>query len=99
MAELEEERASSSVQKSNEPEMTRKKGESEKKKKRRASLLPVLGCLKVRCPEEGGIDVEVVEFPGQRQFLPTHLVVMVNGLGGRFLPLLSSPSLLFLLRF
>lgn len=42
-----------------------------------------MGCLRAESDESGNVDL-TVDFPGQLAE-PTHLVVMVNGLIGRFL--------------
>lgn len=55
-------------------------GESKKKKKKKKYYW--MGCLRAESDESGNVDL-TVDFPGERTE-PTHLVVMVNGLIGRF---------------
>ena len=52
------------------------------KKKTKKKKKYWMGCLRAESDESGNVDLSV-EFPGERTE-PTHLVVMVNGLIGRF---------------
>lgn len=52
------------------------------KKKKKKEKKYWMGCLRAESDESGNVDLSV-EFPGERAE-PTHLVVMVNGLIGRF---------------
>lgn len=60
-------------------------GESKKKlkTKKKKKKYYWMGCLRAESDESGNVDL-TVDFPGERTE-PTHLVVMVNGLIGRFL--------------
>lgn len=59
----------------------KKSGDKETAKKNKYWM----GCLRAESDETGNVDL-TVNFPGERTE-PTHLVVMVNGLIGRFLRL------------
>jgi len=64
------------------------KNETKKKKKKRSSYFPRFGCFRIEHDASGGgFDIEVVDESGQRP-TPTHLIIMVNGLVGRFVQLL-----------
>ncbi|CAN7057747.1 unnamed protein product [Brassica oleracea var. botrytis] len=52
------------------------------KKKKKKKKKYWMGCLRAESDESGNVDLSV-DFPGERAE-PTHLVVMVNGLIGRF---------------
>lgn len=55
-----------------------------KKKSKKSSFFPRFGCFRIEHDVSGGgFDIEVVDESGQRP-TPTHLIIMVNGLVGRF---------------
>lgn len=58
----------------------KKSGDKEAMKKKKKKYW--MGCLRAESDESGNVDL-TVDFPGERAE-PTHLVVMVNGLIGRF---------------
>jgi len=59
-------------------------GSKKKKKSKKSSFFPGFGCFRIEHDVSGGgFDIEVVDESGQRP-TPTHLIIMVNGLVGRF---------------
>lgn len=62
---------------------TMRSGKSDAKETKKKKKKYWMGCLRAESDESGNVDL-TVDFPGERTE-PTHLVVMVNGLIGRFL--------------
>lgn len=57
---------------------------NETNKKKRSSYFPKFGCFRIEHDASGrGFDIEVADESGQRP-TPTHLIIMINGLVGRF---------------
>lgn len=71
------------VELNNKTKNTTKKMKKNNKKKKLS--LPKFGCFRIEHDATGeGFDIEVVDASGHHRPNPTHLIIMVNGLIGRF---------------